>query len=307
MGLFRGLFGHKRKQEEPAARPVPVDANGNPIDPRLLRMLGDAPADERKDKSLGAILKRAGPSLAVARAYADGDYKTAALLQQDIAEKADKRMTAVELAQKRYRQAQQVAALPGMNEREFAAYMANPDQWASHMADALSSHHAAANVGQTETRVYGDPSKGGHVYQPPRLIENGVDQLRYDPQTGQSSIAVQGMTDGEQYARSLGAKPGTQDWANAVRDAELNANGPTAYRQRTQLEGQRQRGRVDLRQAPTYRDNNPLPPRAATPRGAPRTGGSRTSIPTISTPEEARRLPKGTKFKTPDGRVKVAG
>lgn len=278
MGLFRGLFGHKRKQEEPAARPVPVDANGNPIDPRLLRMLGDDPADPPKDKSLGAILKRAGPSLAVARAYADGDYKSAALLQQNIAERSDKSATAMQLAQRRYQQAQQVASLPGMNEREFASYMANPDQWGANMADAMASHYSAANVGQTETRVFGDPSKGGHVYQPTRLIENGVDQLRYDPQTNQSTMAVQGMTDGEQYARSLGVERGSQEWANAVRDAELKANGPTAYRQGTQLENQRQQNRLGVRQTPTYRDLNPPPPRTPS-RTAPRSARPTASGP----------------------------
>lgn len=34
-------------------------------------------------------------------------------------------------------------------------------------------------------------------------------------------------------------------------------------------------------------------------------GGERENIPTVKTPEEARKLAPGTKFKTPDGRIKV--
>jgi len=37
-------------------------------------------------------------------------------------------------------------------------------------------------------------------------------------------------------------------------------------------------------------------------RGA---GGGRENIPTVKTPEEARKLAPGTKFKTPDGRIKI--
>lgn len=198
--------------------------------------------------------------------------------------------------------ANRVAALPGMNPREFAAYLANPDQWGAHMADAASSNYSAANVGQSESRVYGNPSLGGNVYQPPRLVENGSDQLRYDPASGQVSTAVQGMTPGEQYARSLGLTPGSTEWNSAVRDAELKSNGPTAFGYDSQLEGQRQQGRAnlaglrhgyqaDLRSQPTYGETHPRP----------QAGG----IPTVRTPEEALKLPSGTTFRTPDGKIKV--
>lgn len=299
MGLFKGLLGHRRKDQPVLPPPVPVDANGNPIDPRLLEIIGQAPQEQREDRSLGAILQRAGPRLAVARAYADGDYRAAAALQESIAERQGRQALAEQQAAARYQQALKVAGLPGMNERELAAYMANPDQWGAQMAEAMSSHHAAVNLGQTETRVFGDPTQGGHTYQPTRLIENGVDQVRYDPQTGQSSIAVQGMTDGEQYARSLGLEPGTAEWASALRDAELKANGPSAYRQRTQLENQRQQGRMQVRQQPTYRDLNPPPARPRNPAAR-----ARQRVVNVSTPAEAAKLPPGTRYRGPDGVVR---
>ena len=186
-----------------------------------------------------------------------------------------------------------MASLPGMTTREFAAWQANPEAWGNNNSDALSTHLAAANVNPGDQRVYGNPARGGSVYQAP--------------------------TAGEQYADSLGYEPGSNDYTTALQDYTLRANGPTAFGYDKQLddyrtgndikvegvrfgnrqamEAQRQQGRADLRSQPTYRDLNAPPPRRT---------AARENLPVISTPAEARKLPKGTKFKTPDGRVKIA-
>ena len=114
-----------------------------------------------------------------------------------------------------------------------------------------------------------------------------------------------------------------QAYQDALQDQELGANGPTAfgnneaiaaarYAQQQQMERMRQAGRLrmegvrqgnrrEIREQPTYRDLNP--PMRAPKRGAaaPRIG----DIPTVRSVEEARELPRGTTFRTPDGKIKV--
>lgn len=275
-----------------------AEGGDTPIDPRVRAILGDAPRlQEKGPKSFWAGTGKFGwrDALMTLGALGDSDGSTAA----DLGDMRSKGIAARQKAEAAYQRAQQVASLPGMNAREFAAYMGNPEQWASHMANALSSHQSAVNVGQTETRVFGNPAQGGSVYQPTRLVENGVDQLRYDPQTGSVTPAVQGMTDGEQYARSLGHEPGSKEWISAVRDAELRGDGPTAFGQDRAMEAQRQSNRLGVRKTPTYRDLNPPPPRATKPGTA-----KRSQIVSVSTPAEARALPKGTRYRGSDGVVR---
>ena len=59
------------------------------------------------------------------------------------------------------------------------------------------------------------------------------------------------------------------------------------------METMRQGNRMNLRGTPTYRDMNPPPPR----------NSGRENLPVVRSPEEARRLPSGSRFKTLDGRV----
>jgi hypothetical protein len=161
---------------------------------------------------------------------------------------------ALEAAQKEYKRKQQVAGLPGMTARELLAFDADPKAWGGHMADAYSTHHAAANVNPGEQRLFGNPNAVGKVYQAP--------------------------TAAEQYAGSLGKAPRSPDYNTAMQDYVLRANGPTAYGFDTALdnhrtandmgvEGLRQRNRMGLRSAPTYRDANPPPPRINGPRANP--------------------------------------
>jgi hypothetical protein len=144
----------------------------------------------------------------------------------------------------------------------------------------------------------------------------GRSRYRFDPATGQTTTLQTAPMDFETYASSQGFEPGSPEYNAAAQDYILRGNGPTAvgldaslddYRtgnrmrletqragNRSALEGQRQAGRSSLRSMPTYRDLHPS------------AGGSRgSSIPTVKTPQEAMALPPGTKFRTPDGRLKV--
>lgn len=161
-----------------------------------------------------------------------------------------KGISAYEEAMKAYKRRQQVASLPGMTARELLAFDADPKAWGGHMADALSTHHAAANVNPGEQRVFGNPNAGGRLYQAP--------------------------TAAEQYAASLGNAPRTKGYNTALQDYVLRGSGPTAYGydaalddRRTandiSLEGVRQANRLGLRRTPTYRDSNPPPPRTGNP------------------------------------------
>lgn len=153
----------------------------------------------------------------------------------------------------------------------------------------------------------------------------GRDRIAYDPGTGQVQTIYDGPEDFEEYAAKLGLEPGTEGYFRAVEDYVLKANGPSAYERdlelddhrtgnderlegvrygnrlglervrqsnRASLEDTRQRNRIEVRSTP--------PARAA---------GGRTSVPdnlpTVRSPAEAARLPKGTRFRTPDGKIKV--
>jgi len=253
-GSLGGIMGKARPHDALANAPQIDPALPQGINPRLLEMLGAAPKKNDKWRApVAMVLAGVGSALS-------GDDDGLRFVQKQIADSRN----AYNKQLQDYQARKQIASLPGMTERELAAYMANPDQWGSQMSNALASHQAAANVGQSETRVYGNPNQGGSTYQPPRLIENGVDTIRYDPQTGQTAPAYQGMTQGEQYARSLGKQPGGPGWTSAVQDQQLGANGPSAMDARQALEGIRQGNRVQLRGMPPARAPSAAP-RAPSP------------------------------------------
>lgn len=117
-------------------------------------------------------------------------------------------------------------------------------------------------------------------------------RVRIDPTTGESEVLYTAPQDFEDYAVSLGAEPGTPEFDRMVQDYVLRGSGPTAtdnyntreeWRQDNRLElegerqgnrqsllGQRQAGQRALKGVPTYRQANPVPPRAGG-----RSGGSR--------------------------------
>lgn len=267
---------HDRMQAAIGATPQQPqlpDSTNQPrqIDPDVMKMIGNEPAGAKSfwqggkkfgvTDGIAGILAVLGDGLSRNRGYGDGSA-----VQNLVGGRTDG-LKALKEAQAAYRRNQQVAGLPGMNAREFAAFQADPKAWGSNMSRASTSRYDAATLNPGDQRFLGD---GGGVYQAP--------------------------TRGQQYAGSLGYEPGTDPYNNALRDQELGANGPTAFgnqqslqaareaqarfmeqmRQqgRMGMEGLRQTNRSNLRGAPTYRDLNPAAPRSGT-RSAPRRQANR--------------------------------
>jgi hypothetical protein len=151
----------------------------------------------------------------------------------------------------------------------------------------------------------------------------GRNRLQWNPATGHTEKLYEGSADFEDYADSMGLKPGTDAYFRAVEDYVLRSNGPSAFNRDVQLddhrtgnrrslegmrqtnrlglEDRRQGHRIEAKGAPTYRDTHAPPPSLAGSAG----GGRRASGPVdVSTPAEAAKLPPGTVYRTPDGRVK---
>lgn len=247
---------------------APAQTMDAPPDQPMTGLLGSAPERPKGFWQGGDKFRArdgiAGLLAAVGDAFAQqSGYKGDAVA--NLGGMRGKGINAFEEALAAYQRNRQIASLPGMTPREYAAYSLDPKGWGSHMSDALSSHHAAANVSPGEQRVYGNPDMGGSIYQAP--------------------------TSAEQYAGSLGQVPGTPGYNTSLQDYVLRGSGPTAFGFDTQLddhrtqndmglEGLRQRNRIGLedvrqgnrmeaRSAPTYRDMNPPAPRAragSTPR-----------------------------------------
>ncbi|WP_066560990.1 hypothetical protein [Croceicoccus bisphenolivorans] len=164
--------------------------------------------------------------------------------------------------------------------------------------------------------------KNQAYYDAIKPFTSGRDRVQYDPATGKSDVLYDGRQDFEDYASTLGLNPGSEEYFKAVEDYVLRSSGPSAHERdvqlddhRTsndeQLEGVRYGNRVrmeNLRQGNRaamegVRQNNRLTVRN-TPRPS-RSAGGTDDIPTVKTPEEAMRLPSGTRFRTPDGKLKV--
>lgn len=151
----------------------------------------------------------------------------------------------------------------------------------------------------------------------------GRDRVSYNPATGQSDVVYDGAEDFELYAQELGLEPGTEEYFQAVEDYVLRSSGPSAhdrdmslddhrtandqslenlrYGNRRAMEVLRQgnrRGMVD------YRNANPPPSRPRRSSANTRGEGAEGLV-TVKSVAEARKLPKGTKFRTPDGKIKV--
>lgn len=146
----------------------------------------------------------------------------------------------------------------------------------------------------------------------------GRDRVQYNPGTGQANVLYDGAEDFELYAQKLGLEPGTDEYFRAVEDYVLRSSGPSAHGRdielddhRTandeRLEGVRQSNRESmegLRQG-NRESMEGLRQRNRQANRTSRTKGSAENPVKVKSPKEARRLPKGTVFQTPDGRVKV--
>jgi hypothetical protein len=144
----------------------------------------------------------------------------------------------------------------------------------------------------------------------------GRDRVRFNPATGKADVLYDGPEDFELYASELGLEPGSDGYFKAVEDYVLRSSGPSAHSRdlalddyrtandaemeglrfgnRRKLEGLRQGNRLEvMRNRPAGRG------------GAASAGQGGDGLPVVSSPAEAAKLPKGTRFRTPDGRVKV--
>lgn len=149
----------------------------------------------------------------------------------------------------------------------------------------------------------------------------GRERLGYNPYTGETDVLYRGRQDGEIYADNLGFDRGSEEWTAAVEDYVLRSSGPSAHARdleaddyRTEndrsLEGYRQSNRLEMENArqrnrsamEDTRQGNRMTLRQ-TPTA--RRGSKPSGIVTVKTPAEAMALPSGTKFRTPDGKVKV--
>ena len=123
----------------------------------------------------------------------------------------------------------------------------------------------------------------------PDYFTVGNNRVRYDPTSGQSQTVYEGPADFQEYATTLGLRPGSDEYNEAVQDYVLRANGPTAQDGREGLEGVRQDNRISLegvrqgnraalRGMPTYANTHPRPSvahgGAGGRGGAPRTTGT---------------------------------
>lgn len=144
----------------------------------------------------------------------------------------------------------------------------------------------------------------------------GRDRVQFNPATGKADVLYDGPEDFELYASELGLEPGSDAYFKAVEDYVLRSSGPSAHSRDMALDDYRTANDREMeglrydnrRKLEGLRQGNRLATIAARPAG--RGGGSGgqgggDGLPVVSSPAEAARLPKGTRFRTPDGRVKV--
>lgn len=167
------------------------------------------------------------------------------------------------------------------------------------------------------------PAFGGHEdgdHLPGQSLEDANPYFDVSRGGGQPRNFAGLRTEAEQYADSI-AQRGTSDWGSAVKDYTMKAYGPSAQA----MLGDRldtQRDIASMRNETTQRGQDLNDQRAR--RGQDMTDrrtrdgwtqnpgrGGKGSKPSPAAPvkvsslEEARRLPRGTVFQTPDGRIKV--
>ncbi len=102
------------------------------------------------------------------------------------------------------------------------------------LAEEWSTSQRTREVSEGET-VMGPTGS----FTAPKSFEIGSNVYRYDPQAGGSQMIVQGQTEAERYAQTLGIPPGSPAFNAAVQDFTLRANGPTAFGQNRALQDAR--------------------------------------------------------------------
>lgn len=138
------------------------------------------------------------------------------------------------------------------------------------------------------------------------LDARGLDQLAHLYQSEAVAIADLMANEGDEEFGNMLVAAGEHLARDVGLDDHRTANDlrMEGVRQgnRVGMENLRQRNRGSLEDA---RQSNRLTLRTTpqAPRSAKATGGG--DIPTVRTPEEAMRLPSGTRFRTPNGQIKV--
>lgn len=151
----------------------------------------------------------------------------------------------------------------------------------------------------------------------PDYFTAGNDRVRYDPTTGATQTLYTAPEEFDIYARSMGAEPGTEEYALLAQDYVLRSSGPSAtandqviedhrqgnrvnlenlrYDNRQGLERQRQGNRLELRGSPTYRQAHPVAPKPRSSGGG-RNGGGIREGQTASGPGGAKLVYRGGKW-----------
>lgn len=105
------------------------------------------------------------------------------------------------------------------------------------------------------------------------VFEMGNSLVSYDPASG-PSVVYQGENPAEQYAKMLGAQPGTPEYVNAIKDFVLKSNGPTGIAADQEMLDRRFSNSQALRGTPTYQQTHPSPKAAGKPQYEYRMGPS---------------------------------
>tara|TARA_R110000824_G_scaffold31825_3_gene103192 strand:+ start:3309 stop:4238 length:930 start_codon:yes stop_codon:yes gene_type:complete len=105
----------------------------------------------------------------------------------------------------------------------------------------------------------------------PQFFMSNGDRVMLNPSTGQTTVLYDGQEPFEDYAQALGIEPGTDEYTTALQDYVLKSSGPTAYDYDVRLDSVRTGNDIQRKQAPTYRQSNPIP-RAG--RSARKSGGA---------------------------------
>lgn len=273
-------------------------------------------------------------------ALGNGDARAAAAITDGMSRRHEAELKATQSAAARDRLVQGLRA-KGLNDDDISIIMANPEKF----SEDFSSRYQTRTIDEGSTVQTPNLDGSALTYTSPKSFKEGADVMQTAPiygyhpalpsnvpmlsrqhgnqASGQSPESANlnsfnsgppsGQfgalrTEAEQYADSL-ADRGSKDWGNAVRDYTLKAHGPSARAMLgDRLAGQEEIAR--LRDGTAKRGQDLTDRRArdnATGHGrAVRSPNLKPAAPVkVQSLEQARKLPLGTMFQTPDGRIKV--
>ena len=248
------------------------DDGARAFDPNLMRdALANnamAPKPEKKGPNFGKILGTIGEGLLTAAAtYGMSPYEAARFGQMQAEGKRDRQKD----KQKQALMAQAFGAIdadPNMTPQEKALAKVNVEEYQKRWAEQFGTHNV--NAGDSLVRGVGGGVRD--VFVAPKTFQEGADVAQMGPQSfqlppsapmlpGASAFGTSPMpqigggapaggppgmfggggpggrlrTQAEQYADSLGAERGSQEWGGAVRDHALREYGPTANAEKRTL------------------------------------------------------------------------